>query len=424
MRLTHLRPLGLLIAGLLATTFARGANAAPAATTPGTDPVAALEKWVAIAPTDRPDLSAQPFAAVPLTKAQSAQARQLLWDDHLAVVRATRAAEWKAGDLTAGDHTMKLLRKTFGDKPKDGWNLYISLHGGGNAPAAVNDQQWQNQIKLYRPKDSLYVAPRAPTNTWNLWHEQHVDVLLDRLIEDAVALNDVNPDRVYVMGYSAGGDGVYQLAPRMADRWAAASMMAGHPNDASPLGLRNIGFTGHVGALDKAYDRNAILPRWGAQLDELQKADPKGYIHEIQVHAGRSHWMNLEDAVAVDWMAKFTRNPIPERVVWKQSPVTHDRFYWLAVPPEKAEGGSLVVASRDGQKVTLDKAEDVETLTVLLSDAMADLDQPVVVTSGGKELFRGVAPRTIAALHRSLSARGDRGAMFDAEVTVESGGGR
>ena len=52
---------------------------------------------------------------------------------------------------------------------------------------------------------------------------------------------------LYVLGYSAGGDGVYQLAPRLADRWAAAGMMAGNPNDASPLNLRNLGFALHVG---------------------------------------------------------------------------------------------------------------------------------------------------------------------------------
>jgi poly(3-hydroxybutyrate) depolymerase len=33
-----------------------------------------------------------------------------------------------------------------------------------------------------------------------------------RLIEDLIVLEDVNPDRVYLLGYSAGGDGVYQLA--------------------------------------------------------------------------------------------------------------------------------------------------------------------------------------------------------------------
>ena len=42
-----------------------------------------------------------------------------------------------------------------------------------------------------------------------------------------IAFYGVDSDRVYLMGYSAGGDGVYQVAPRMADRFAAAAMMAG-----------------------------------------------------------------------------------------------------------------------------------------------------------------------------------------------------
>ena len=60
------------------------------------------------------------------------------------------------------------------------------------------------------------------------------------MIENFVATRGVNPNRGYLMGYSAGGDGVYQLAPRMADRWAAASMMAGPPNYAKPDNLRHL----------------------------------------------------------------------------------------------------------------------------------------------------------------------------------------
>ncbi len=65
------------------------------------------------------------------------------------------------------------------------------MHGGGGAPSEVNDQQWQNQVKLYDAPPGvggLYVAPRAPTDTWNLWHEAHIDALFSRLIEDYVAL--------------------------------------------------------------------------------------------------------------------------------------------------------------------------------------------------------------------------------------------
>ena len=41
----------------------------------------------------------------------------------------------------------------------------------------------------------------------------------------------VNPNKVFMSGYSAGGDGTYHLGPMLADWWAGAAMMAGHPND-------------------------------------------------------------------------------------------------------------------------------------------------------------------------------------------------
>src|SRR4029079_9553156 len=94
------------------------------------------------------------------------------------------------------------------------------------------------------------------------WHESHIDPLFTRLIEDMIVFEDVDPNRVYIMGYSACGDGVYQLAPRMADQLAAAAMMAGHPNEASPLGLRNIGFAIHVGALDDGVHPNKVAGTW------------------------------------------------------------------------------------------------------------------------------------------------------------------
>jgi hypothetical protein len=386
------------------------------------EPVDQLHQWVATPRATRPYLSGLPFAEVPLTKEQSAAARKILWDDHVATVRATREKEWADESITLGDKTLKWKHKHFGTKPKDGWNLFLSLHGGGGAPARVNTQQWENQVRLYQPADSLYVAPRAPTDNWNLWHEPHIDDLFARLIEDAIVLGEVNPDRVYVMGYSAGGDGVYQLAPRMADFWAAAAMMAGHPNDASPLGLRNIGFTLHVGANDAGYKRNRVAAEWKLKLADLQRSDPAGYPHEVQLHEGRGHWMNLEDKVALDWMARFTRAPLPRKVVWHQSPVTHDRFYWLAVPKGQARAGQLVVAGREGQNVTIEKAEGVESLTILLNDAMLDLDRPAKVTMDGKTLFEGVTPRTVRSLHSTLESRGDPHLVFDAQVTVRQPG--
>ena len=246
-----------------------------------------------------------------------------------------------------------------------------------------------------------------------------MDALLDRLIEGAVIDRGVNINRVYVMGYSAGGDGVYQLAPRMADRWAAAAMMAGHPNEASPLGLRNIGFTIHVGALDSAYKRNDVAVQWQKKLDALRTQDPGGYAHVVQVHEGRAHWMNREDAVAIPWMEKFTRNPRPDRIVWFQDDVTHDRFYWLAAPEGNRKAGTLVEVERRGQAFLITKSSGLNALTLLLNDHVVNMDEPISIRDHEKSLFEGPVQRCILSMQKSLAARHDPDMMFSAEVTVQ-----
>ncbi|HEY7117768.1 MAG TPA: hypothetical protein VH475_14360 [Tepidisphaeraceae bacterium] len=353
-----------------------------------------------------------------LDRAHADAARKRLWDEHVKQIRGDRAAEVQAGKLTDGKLEMPFAYKVFGDKPKNGRSLFISMHGGGNAPKRVNDQQWENQKRLYKPAEGVYLAPRAPTDTWNLWHQSHIDSFFARLIEDLIVFEDVDPNRVYLMGYSAGGDGVYQLAPRMADRFAAASMMAGHPNDASPLGLRNLPFAIHVGALDGGFKRNQVAKEWGQKLDELQKADAGGYLHVVKLHAGKAHWMDREDAEAVPWMAQYTRNPIPHRVVWRQSSTTHDRFYWLAVPPGEAKAGAEVVAGYDAQTVTIESSKDVGRLLVRMNDDMMDLDKPVKVIRAGRTVFEGIAPRTLATLEKTLAERGDPAGVFAAQVEV------
>ena len=78
---------------------------------------------------------------------------------------------------------LKLMFKSiaYGQKPVDGRSLYISLHGGGSVPTAVNDQQWRNQIRLYSPSEGVYVAPRAPWDAWNMWFQPGLDELLEKV---------------------------------------------------------------------------------------------------------------------------------------------------------------------------------------------------------------------------------------------------
>lgn len=351
-----------------------------------------------------------------LTSAAAEQLAESLWQQHVSDREDTLARMLAAKELTVKDRTMPIWYEVYG-QPADGKkrSLFISMHGGGSAPARVNDGQWRNQQRLYRPAEGVYVAPRAPTDAWNMWHQAPIDDLFDLLIEAMVVVENVDPDRVYLLGYSAGGDGVYQLAPRMADRFAAAAMMAGHPNETQPDGLRNLPFALHMGERDRAYDRNKIAVQWKEKLAGLAAGDPGGYPHQVTIHAGKGHWMDREDAVAIDWMQAHRRNLRPEKIVWLQDDVTHARFYWLAV--DSPQPRKRVVAERDGNTIRILEGGE-HGVAIRLDDAMVDLDQPVTVTRGAEIVWQGVAERRREVLRKTLAERADPQGMFSAEIVI------
>ena len=362
-------------------------------------------------------LAEQSFASDSLNKADAIKAQDLIWEAYKKQIRKARADEMKAKRLVMGDLSMRFEYKIFGEKPEGGRSLYISMHGGGGGPARMNDQQWMNQIRLYQPKEGVYLAPRAPGNTWDLWHKSFIDKFFLNLIEMMHVFEDVDLNKVYLMGYSAGGDGCYKLAPRMAYRFAAAAMMAGHPNGVSVLSLRNLPFIIQMGEKDGAYKRNEVAVEYGRKLDALQKTDPKGYIHKTVIHKGMGHWMNRKDALALPWMAQYKRNPFPKRIVWHQDGVTHNTFYCLAVSDEHKSKGTDVIVQFEGQTVSIEKMT-VKQLTIHLNDSMLDLDKEITLSKNGKKQPLKLK-RQIKTIVSSLYLYRDRNYLFPVRVTLK-----
>ena len=354
-----------------------------------------------------------------LSRAEAEAYRQQLTQEWKAAKRQQYQQQWQDSKAEINSLAMPIWLWKYGEKPADGRSLWISLHGGGNTHPAVNDQQWDNQKRLYRPAEGIYVAPRAPYNDWDMWCKRALDGLYQQLIEMCVAYLDVNPDKVYILGYSAGGDGVWRMAPRMADSWAAASMMAGHPGDVSLLNLRNTPFMIWCGGEDAAYDRNKLDAERGVQMDSLQQADPEGYIHETHIMPGMGHWMMRADTVAVPWMAKYKRNPYPTKVVWQQEEVLRPSFYWISAPQRELKRGQRVRLTCQNNVIDITECTYSE-LTLWLCDELVDLDNRITVRYQGRTLFNGKLRRTRDNMRQSLSERGDLSYIFPARVTVKT----
>jgi len=406
---------------------------------------------------------------IAVDQASAKAVRSALWEKYMKEISAdeTRKAEMQQKNIKFNKQNMKFDYVKIGEKPAEGYPLYIALHGGGNAPASLNDSQWNDMKRYYRDsvKCGIYTAVRGISNDWNLHFMGDSYVMYDRLIEDMIAFENVDPNHVYVLGYSAGGDGVYQISTRMPDRFAAANMSAGHHNGVSPRNLYNLPFLIQVGEKDGAYDRNKEAVKYSMKLDALKEKDADGYEHAVYVHLNRPH--NYEDndprraeydimakpndwlagkgrdsmkknTNAIDWLSPHKRNPLPAKVIWDlttgadrsgkskdadslwDSPVRGCQNYWLEIPAGLAREGELVV-KLDKASNTVVVETPVSEFAVLLNSEMFDLSKPVKVTVGGKDHTVQVKG-SLKNMAATLLNRGDSNYVFEGRISVKKDG--
>ena len=409
---------------------------------------------------DLSDLADGEVGRVAINPEDTGLVASLVWQKYADAVAATagRRVEDQQNAIAYGDLTMRYSVSTIGAAPADGHSLFIALHGGGNAAASANDDQWRQMQTYYlgSVQEGIYVAPRGITNTYDLHSRPQSYVMYDRLIENMIVLRGVNPQRVYVLGYSAGGDGTYQIAARMTDRFAAANMSAGHPNN---LDLRNIGplpMALQVGELDSAYDRNKVTVQYGGLLDSLQAASQnRDYRHVLWVHYNLPHnftdnsaqhviqsvlarpqaWLTendrsttIEDTSAVPWLAQYSRVARPQRLRWDlntwadrsaagfaPSSARGRQYYWLDRGDYSPQPLDVAVVSRLSNKITI--ATPAPPVDALLDHTSFDLSQPIEICRDDDCRLCTVTP-SLQVLVQTLLDRGDPTMMFSARVSL------
>lgn len=369
-----------------------------------------------------------------------------------------RVAEMEAGALAYGEVTMPFRYTVVGDPDETGYPLYIALHGGGAGDTPdVNNSQWQEMQRYYLDSvdKGIYLAVRGVRDTWDTHFNQESYPLYDRLIENGIALLGADPNRVYLMGYSAGGDGVYAIAPRMADRFAAVHMSAGHPNGVDVLNLKWLPIALQCGEWDESYERNLVTAEYGLRLDALRQQAGDGYTHAVFLHVGRGHgivdnhpqrvpqtviadlpaWqagaqagLEYDGALAeantnaVDFLRQYRREPLPREVVWNLAERADlretDAFYWLA--SDAREGVVRAWLKPADNSIRVETQGFAGTLTLLLQEEMLDLFAPIALQVDGTTATVSVQPDQ-ALLTETTADRGDPNYQFVAAVTVTVG---
>ncbi|MBQ6174351.1 MAG: hypothetical protein IJK28_06990 [Clostridia bacterium] len=203
--------------------------------------------------------------------------------------------EYDVYTLSHGGKSMRFFMETVWEPEENGrYPLYITLHGGGGGSPELNNCEWITMSQYYRGsvQSGIYVACRGITDTWDLHFREDSYPLYERLIEAMIVLYNADPDRVYLLGFSAGGDGVYQVAPRLADRFAAANMSSGHPNDVSLLNLANCPICLQAGIRDwysESAMRSVRTAEFEAALSGFREKYGFGYEHRVWIHVPEGH---------------------------------------------------------------------------------------------------------------------------------------
>jgi hypothetical protein len=384
----------------------------------------------------------------PIEVENLAEAREEAWNTYAnaQLNDPTLLQETQDCAMTFGEATMRYTVQVIGDMPENGYPLYIAMHGGGSGDTPeVNDEQWDEMKDYYSAAldCGVYVAVRGVRDTWDTHFNPESYPLYDRLIRYMILTQNVNPNRVYLEGFSAGGDGVYAIANRMTDRFAAANMSSGHPNGISMVNLYNMPIQLQAGEYDDEYNRNRVTAEYGLKLDALQ-AEYGGYEHRTLIHYDCGHnyedyepthipvmadvaaWLNDGDRTTVDvdsfppdYMDDFIRDPYPTSIIWDLSTRADTRetetFYYMSAPYTTNEG-MIKVASAGDNAFAIEAEEVNGEFSIMLNEYMVDFSRPVTFIINEEETTLNLTP-DMAVLAATTEDRGDPWYQFEAMVT-------
>jgi predicted peptidase len=117
-----------------------------------------------------------------------------------------------------------LLHVPPGDPPDGGWPIILALHGAGERGDDLSLVAKHGPAKVAERDPSLpfvVVSPQCPRNQW--WAEEPLLALLDEML----ATQPVDADRVYLTGLSMGGYATWSLGIHHPSRFAAAAPVCG-----------------------------------------------------------------------------------------------------------------------------------------------------------------------------------------------------
>ncbi len=355
-----------------------------------------------------------------LLRANEPAVRQAVWNAYRSdSAQSAVRQDYQSNRVHYAEHVSPYVVKTVGSRPRDGWPLFIAMHGGGGAPQELNDSQWKVMQRYYNDHPEvggyLYLALRAPNNTWNGFYDVYVYPLVENLVRQFLLFGDVDPNKVFIMGYSHGGYGAFAIGPKIPYRFAAIHASAAAPTDGETTAktLRNTRFTYMVGSKDTAYGRASRCQAFDASVKELRGDRDDIYPVTLQWIQDHGHG-GLPDRDKITEMYSSVRNPVPKELTWAMTDDVVKNFFWIH--SNLAKKGSEIHASCRDNRVEV-KGNFLAGTSIYLDERLIDFDRPVILQVEGEE-YKLKVKASLKTLCRTLLERGDPELAFSCSIEI------
>ena len=341
--------------------------------------------------------------------------RELLTDS----LSKANVTTWTLPDSLEPNAKMNFYLGVKGDMPKDGYPVFLYLHGSG--PRA---NEWATGLKLakrFNDGPSMYIVPQIPQEgEWYRWWQRSKQWTWKKVLRIILSMPEVDKNRIYVFGISEGGYGSQRLASFYADYWAAAGPMAGgEPLINAPVeNLAHVPLSFLTGDRDFMFYRHLLTKTTGEKLDSMQRIHPDEYVHRVKLLEGYGH--SIDYTPTTPWLAQHKRNAQPRHFLWENfemDGLKRNAFYNLQVLEEEDEFRTKYEFTANADNSIDIKVDAVKYnptwkdprwginmlfskeftpaqhghLRVFLSDQLVDLKKKVTIRINGKEVFCGKA---------------------------------
>lgn len=342
-----------------------------------------------------------------------AEFRKLLTDS----LSKANVTTWTLPDSLEPNAKMNFYLGVKGDMPKDGYPVFLYLHGSG-----PREHEWANGLrlaKMFQDGPSMYIVPQIPQEgAWYRWWQRSKQWTWERILRILMSMPEVDKNRIYVFGISEGGYGSQRLASFYADYWAAAGPMAGgEPLINAPVeNLAHVPLSFLTGDKDFMFYRHLLTKTTGEKLDSMQRLFPNEYKHRVELIPDKGH--SIDYTPTTPWLAQHKRNAQPRHFIWENlemDGLKRNAFYNLQVLEETdayrtryeftANADNSIDIKVDGVKynatwkdphwgIDMLFSKDLTpaqhgNLRVFLSDQLVDLKKKVSVRINGKQVFCG-----------------------------------